>query len=345
MQDILHQKAPMIYSENTGNGDRRPKPLKVQLDEFNRDVDRIWREIKDQFPSESPPQGEHDAKAEPEPEPEQESEQESEQEEPEDEKEFFLREVRRLRHYCKDSEQAGQMLDTIGMRPVSDGRRAFKVGLSARAMLFAMTLHWSPETRTSASVETYDPSAISNGDTREGRHKLLSYVRKLADARIPILIVGEKGTGKSTLATQLAEDMQLPFSYMSLNGATTPSWFFGNWTPDPVCPYKTRPLKELYKHGGVFCIDEIDAGEPNMLLVLNNLISSDTLECPMTGESIEKHPDFVLVATANTHGLGANRQYTGRERMDAATLDRFRMGRVMLDLDENLERHILFAED
>jgi hypothetical protein len=44
------------------------------------------------------------------------------------------------------------------------------------------------------------------------------------------------------------------------------------------------------------------------------------------------------VATGNTYGTGANRQYVGRQALDAATLDRF----VVIDvpIDERLEERI-----
>jgi hypothetical protein len=48
------------------------------------------------------------------------------------------------------------------------------------------------------------------------------------------------------------------------------------------------------------------------------------------------HPDFRFVSTANTWGHGADRQYVGRNPLDAATIDRF--WQMDWDYDEQLER-------
>jgi MoxR-like ATPase len=53
---------------------------------------------------------------------------------------------------------------------------------------------------------------------------------------------------------------------------------------------------------------------------------------------VKRHEDFILVATANTYGTGANAQYAGRNALDAATLDRFNT--IQWDYDEDLEYSI-----
>jgi MoxR-like ATPase len=54
---------------------------------------------------------------------------------------------------------------------------------------------------------------------------------------------------------------------------------------------------------------------------------------------IQRHPDFVAIAAANTFGRGADRQYVGRYQLDAATLDRFVM--LSWEYDSALESAIL----
>jgi len=335
---------PLVWSTNNGDGTRSPKTLQAQQREFDKSFFDIFEQLKHMKNDEK---HDHQEEGNEQKEAENQSSEDTEQlpSEDEDGREWYLKYVRELRKFCQRSKNSGQFIDTISMRPVTEGVKAHKIGIPLQAMANAITLHWSPESKETAGCIDFDIEKYAKKlGVPEGYHKLSPYIRKLAEARIPILLVGDKGTGKSYIAKQLSEELGLEFGYLSLNGATTPSWFFGNWTPDPSSPYKTRPLRELYRNGGVFCIDEIDAGEPNMLLVLNNLISSDILDCPMTGEKINKHPDFIVIATANTFGLGANKEYRGRERLDDATLDRFRMGRVVFTLDEKLERKLLFEE-
>jgi hypothetical protein len=75
----------------------------------------------------------------------------------------------------------------------------------------------------------------------------------------------------------------------------------------------------------VFLLDEVDAASPAVLVVINALLANERASFP--DAVVEKHADFVLIAGANTIGLGADRQYVGRQQIDAATLDRF----VLLD--------------
>lgn len=59
---------------------------------------------------------------------------------------------------------------------------------------------------------------------------------------------------------------------------------------------------------------------------------------------VKLHPKFTVVAAANTFGHGADRVYAGRNQLDGATLDRFRIGFFNIDYSEKVERKILSRE-
>jgi hypothetical protein len=90
---------------------------------------------------------------------------------------------------------------------------------------------------------------------------------------------------------------------------------------------------QAYRDGGVFLLDEIDAGNAGVLTVLNAALAGDVMATPVG--MVSRSPRFLTVAGANTYGQGASRQYVGRNQLDAATLDRF----AVLDwpVDEGLE--------
>ena len=115
----------------------------------------------------------------------------------------------------------------------------------------------------------------------------------------------------------------------------------GRYTANPSKPFVSSAFNDVYGGGGVFNFEEIDAADPSMLIVLNNALASDELFNSASGESVTKSSDFVAIATANTFGTGANREYSGRERLDSATIDRWRMGRIYVPIDENVEDKIL----
>ncbi|NBT36412.1 MAG: hypothetical protein EBT03_12915, partial [Betaproteobacteria bacterium] len=50
------------------------------------------------------------------------------------------------------------------------------------------------------------------------------------------------------------------------------------------------------------------------------------------------------ISAANTMGLGANGRYTGRNRLDAATLDRWAMGRIRVHFDQLLAEFIYWTQ-
>jgi MoxR-like ATPase len=90
---------------------------------------------------------------------------------------------------------------------------------------------------------------------------------------------------------------------------------------------------------GVFLLDEMDAADPNVLLVINSALANKRMAVssrPAKPYAI-RHKNFVCIAAANTVGTGADRLYSGRNKLDAATLDRFAIGKVFMDYDPALE--------
>lgn len=83
-------------------------------------------------------------------------------------------------------------------------------------------------------------------------------------------------------------------------------------------------------------MDEIDAGNANVLIQVNAALSNGL--CAFPDKMVKRHPDFIFIASANTYGNGANRQYVGRNQLDAATLDRF----AVIDwlIDDELESNL-----
>jgi MoxR-like ATPase len=87
--------------------------------------------------------------------------------------------------------------------------------------------------------------------------------------------------------------------------------------------------------------DEIDASYPQAVLAFNAALANDCMDFP--DKKVERNKDFYCIAAANTFGQGADRQYIGRNQLDAASLDRF----IFIDwkFDENLERELAANED
>ncbi len=165
------------------------------------------------------------------------------------------------------------------------------------------------------------------------QHKLFPKLLRTCKARVHALLVGPAGSGKTSAAQQVAEALNLPFYSISVGGQTTQSQIIGYM--DAGGRYVSTVFRQAYQNGGIFLLDEVDAGNANVLTVLNAALANGVYAFP--DGMIQRNADFVCLAAANTWGQGADRQYVGRNQLDAATLDRF-MGKLFWEYDEEMER-------
>lgn len=163
-------------------------------------------------------------------------------------------------------------------------------------------------------------------------HAKFNEVRTLVNASIPVLLTGEKGSGKTTLAKQVAEDCKMRFFSMSMTRQTTLSHLLGFMSVNGT--YVASQLRDCAENGGAFLLDEIDAADANVLLSLNT-IENGFISFP--NGLVDLHKDFRLMATSNPQD--EHQHYTGRTKLDAATLDRFDI--IDIERDENLEQSLV----
>lgn len=359
---VESQSAPMIFSANV-SGRRTPKPISLQLIELKNEIGRVYAllgraanarwdtpEIEPTDPTPDPEIPDD------EPEPDDEISDDPKpkaigKDRVKSELAFFLSEARRIRKLCEDRAAAGSaVLDSISMRPAQAAARLIPAGIPAAALLHSMTLHWKPEIRREdAGVPDFDFKALSREimEAREidptGKHELFGYALTLAEERQPIMLIGPAGTGKSHLVRQIADYLELSYGETPMTPGATRGDLLGRMTANPDEPFILSQFAEIYSGGGVFNFEEIDAADPGMLLVLNNALAGSDLFNSANGQRYGRNENFIAASTANTFGIGANKEFTGRERLDAATIDRWRMGRIFLPLDESVEEGILYG--
>lgn len=172
-------------------------------------------------------------------------------------------------------------------------------------------------------------------------HSMLKEVlRRVGAGFNNILIVGPAGSGKTTLASQLAVATKRQFGFISLSGGTTEGQLLGRLTS--TGKYLPSEFVRCYEEGGVFLLDEVDAADANVLLVMNSALANGDLAVPSRVEkpTAKRHAKFVLIAAANTWGTGADWQYVGRNQLDAAFLSRFAGAVLSVDYDPQLERSL-----
>ena len=159
-----------------------------------------------------------------------------------------------------------------------------------------------------------------------------SEVSKLVEANEAVLLTGERGTGKTTLAMDVAKHLKLTFYSMSMTRQTTLSHLLGFMNVNGI--YIPSQIRLASEQGGLVLLDELDASDPNVLLCLNT-IENGYLSFP--DKVVELHKDFRLAATSNPQDN--HKDYNGRAKLDAATLDRF--DKIDIERDEDLEKSLV----
>lgn len=180
------------------------------------------------------------------------------------------------------------------------------------------------------------------GNTHQAFEKTL----KLASIRQNVLLVGPAGCGKTAMAAQIAQALGLSFSFVSCSGGMSENQLTGWLLPieaGGAFAYVSASFVNAYENGGVFLMDEIDAADENVLLAVNAALANGMMTIPQRHENpvAKRHADFVCLAAANTFGHGGDMIYAGRNRLDGATLDRFRAGIIKMDYDVKLEKALI----
>lgn len=244
----------------------------------------------------------------------------------------FFAEVARLREFAEERE-----LDTFeSMRVESDGLDTILTsGIPVDGLLYSLVSQWQDDTREQAEIPEYDYRNF--GNTPDGAHAASEYVLALVRANIPVWMYGPAGTGKSTCARYAATALGLNYYEVNLAGAL-PSAVKGK---DRLNEFVEAEFCKAYANGGVLCLEEFDMAHPQTAGAINNAIANGHFHNDASGEVIKRHPDFRIVATANTLGLGATHEHNARVKLDGATLDRFRMGRVHIGRDDRLMQQII----
>lgn len=244
----------------------------------------------------------------------------------------------------------GKPMESLdSMRLVIDGVKALQAGVPIEGLIGSITATWAAE--TIAQFERYMPQPedlkpiTPAGFDYAGfaprpsafAHAVSEYVHRLVKANVPVWLHGPAGTGKSSAAKYAAEQLGLDYYEVNLAGAMV-SAVKGK---DRLKAFVESEFMQAYRSGGVVVLEELDAAHPTVVTAINNAIANDAFHNDALGpEPIQRHSEFRVVATANTLGTGATVEFNSRMKLDGATLDRFRMGRVYVGLDMGLERTI-----
>lgn len=178
----------------------------------------------------------------------------------------------------------------------------------------------------------------------EQAHPMLAEALRLIYAGIKNLwFCGPAGSGKTTLAKQIADHLKRPFGTINCTAGMSETHLTGRLVPrftgDEVGIFIPTPFVDIYEGGGIFLCDEFDAADPNVVLALNTATSNGYLPLPnrIGNHLAQRHDDTVLIIATNTWGAGPDDQYSGRDVIDAAVRDRYAMSKLFIGYSHELE--------
>jgi len=176
------------------------------------------------------------------------------------------------------------------------------------------------------------------GQTKGGfYHEKFEQILSQVQLDEPIMLIGPAGSGKNVAISQVAEALGKHMYYT--NNASNEFKLTG--FIDAGGNYRDTEFYKAFKNGGIFFLDEIDNSDPSALIVINSALANGYMAFPH--ETIDRHPDFRIIAAANTWEKGADLQYVGRNALDGATLDRF--DTIYFDYDTKLEEALYPNEE
>lgn len=150
---------------------------------------------------------------------------------------------------------------------------------------------------------------------------------ELGGGEFGLLLHGPAGSGKTSLVEQTLARLAVPVQSVVCHERldfqdllTQPLYL------DGLLTYVDGPLLAAYRAGQVLLLEEIDQLNPEAAIGLHRVLDGLPLAIPQTGETVWRHPDFRLIATANSALLGdATGLYQGVKRQNYALATRFEL--------------------
>ena len=159
-------------------------------------------------------------------------------------------------------------------------------------------------------------------------------ILKLVAAHENVYLYGPAGSGKNTIAEQIAEALGVEFYYQN----TLVTKFDVSGYKNAQGEYEETPFYKAWKNGGLFFADELDNSTAEAIIALNAALANGYYTFPNSGEKVAKHQDFYCIAAGNTNGQGATEEYCGRYQMDESSRDRFAF--IEIGYNEKIEESI-----
>ncbi len=155
---------------------------------------------------------------------------------------------------------------------------------------------------------------------------LLEFIARAVEENDIALLVGHLGTGKTTGVMKVAEMVGAPLSVTNCDGQLTVEQIIGTRIPDKdpsgatILRWQDAPLLRAYREGYWACIDDFTFTGSDVFSAIFGLMTNEYYQVLVTGEIVQKHPDFRLFLTTNPPEFVE--LYPNRQQPDASFLSR-----------------------
>jgi cobaltochelatase CobS len=193
-------------------------------------------------------------------------------------------------------------------------------------------------------LEVHLPDGTVNRIEGPAHRQLRELLELVEEGHHNLMMVGPAGSGKTTLAKNLAAALGLEYGFISLSAGVSETHLLGRTLPESDGAWRFKPGRfvQIYEAGGVYLLDEIDAADANVMVAINAALANGQL-VTTDGVIHYRHAHCFIIAAGNTWGRGGDHQYVGRNQLDAATLDRFVLCTLHIDYDRELEQALVKA--
>lgn len=145
-----------------------------------------------------------------------------------------------------------------------------------------------------------------------------------AAARLPVLLNGPTGCGKTRLVEHMAWRLNRPLITIACHEDLSAGDLAGRWLLDAQgTRWQDGPLTLAVRHGGICYLDELVEARSDALVLLHPLADTRrVLSLERYGEMVQAHPDFLLVVSYNPSYQFAHKglKPSMRQRFTALTM-------------------------
>ena len=174
-------------------------------------------------------------------------------------------------------------------------------------------------------IPDVDQYRISEQPYYEAQHDEIDRYQAAYDERLPVMIKGPTGCGKSRFVEYMAWKLERPLITVACNEDMTASDLVGRYLLDADgTRWLDGPLTTAARIGAICYLDEIVEARQDTTVVIHPLTDHRrTLPLDKKGELVDAHPDFQLVISYNPgyQSLMKDLKQSTKQRFTAMNFD------------------------